>query len=215
MQPLREAEPEPPGARRTVVRPARGFPLIELLIVLALLIVMYVLYFSRSADNRQSQLKAQCALNLQNVYVALETCTLEHKDAFPLLSGAQTSEPPLSLLVPKYTSVTGYFICPGPGEGSLPEARPFADRRISYAYYMGRTSKSEPDQPLITDAQINTRNKEKGQPLFSADGKKPGNNHHRYGGNVMLCDGRIEASRAKAAFALTATGQVVLLNPRP
>ncbi|MBI2929629.1 MAG: type II secretion system protein [Verrucomicrobia bacterium] len=195
-------------------RPA-GFSLIELLITMALIIVLYVLYFSRSAQHRQNQLKAQCAQNLQHIHVALQTYTLENRDAFPVVKAAKTSEPPLSLLVPKYTSVTAPFICPGPGGGALPEAKPFADRRISYAYYMGQTAKSEADQPLVTDAQVNTQSKTQGAPLFSRDGEKPGNNHHRFGGNVMFCDGRIEESKAKAAFALVVTGKVVLLNSRP
>src|SRR5436190_817585 len=51
--------------------------------------------------------------------------------------------------------------------------------------------------------------------LFSLDGKKPGNNHHKYGGNFLFVDGRLEMSNAKAPFPLPLTNGVVLLNPRP
>ncbi|MDB6021531.1 MAG: hypothetical protein JWQ04_1388, partial [Pedosphaera sp.] len=126
-----------------------------------------------------------------------------------------TSEPVLSMLVPRSTTGTEYFICPGGNDSALPEAQPFAERRISYAYYMGHTLKDGADQPLLSDRQVNTGPKLPGQPLFSADGKKPGANHNKYGGNIMFCDGNVQKSPALAAFSLTNAPNVVLLNPKP
>jgi prepilin-type processing-associated H-X9-DG protein len=97
----------------------------------------------------------------------------------------------------------------------LPDARPFAGRKISYAYYMGHGANDGPEEPLLTDRQVNTRPKQTGDPLFSPDGEKPGANHNRYGGNVMFCDGAIKPSPAKSAFALTNGPTVTLLNPKP
>jgi prepilin-type processing-associated H-X9-DG protein len=121
----------------------------------------------------------------------------------------------LSSLVPRYTTGTEFFTCPGSKDSKLPDAQPFETRKISYAYYMGHTVQEGADQPLLSDRQVNTNPKSTGQLLFSPDGKKPGNNHNRYGGNVMFCDGSAQSSPARSAFNLTNTPGVVLLNPRP
>ena len=78
------------------------------------------------------------------------TYALDHQDQFPGTGGAQTSEAPLSLLVPKYTVRTDLFICPGSKERKLPSAEPFKDRRISYAYLMGAHGKMPSEQWLLS-----------------------------------------------------------------
>jgi len=192
-----------------------AFSLLELLISVALIIVMFVMLWSRGSRSHQAQLKQQCAQNLQHVMVAMQTHALEHTNQFPFLPGARTAEEPLSLLIPKYTTVTAHFICPGSKDRALPEATPFKYRRISYAYYMGQTADSGPAQPLVSDAQVNTQPKRAGQPLFATADQRPGNNHHRYGGNILFVDGHIDASPPAAAFDLLPTNRVILLNPRP
>jgi prepilin-type processing-associated H-X9-DG protein len=161
------------------------------------------------------KMKDLCARNLRNVYTALQTYSRDHGDALPAVTNAITSEAPLSLLIPRYTTGTEFFICPGSGDKALPEATPFANRRISYAYYMGRKLSEGAGQPLMSDKQVNVAPKATGESLFSADGKKPGNNHHRYGGNVLFCDGSIQTSPSKSAFNLSFPTNVILLNPKP
>lgn len=193
----------------------RAFSLLELLISVALIIVMFVMLWSRGSRSHQARLRQQCAQNLQHIMLALQTHALEHTNQYPFFAGARSSEEPLSLLVPKYTTVTAHFICPGSKDRALPEAASFKDRRISYAYYMGQTSESGPAQPLVTDAQVNTSPKRTGEMLFAREDKRPGNNHHRYGGNILFADGRIEESPPASAFDLLPTNRVILLNPRP
>lgn len=192
-----------------------AFSLLELLISVALIIVMFVMLWSRGSRSHQAQLKQLCAQNLQHQMLALQTYALEHTNIFPIQPGARSAEEPLSLLVPKYTTVTAHFICPGSKDRTLPEATSFKERRISYAYYMGQSSANGPDQPLVTDAQVNTQPKRLGQPLFATADQRPGNNHHRYGGNILFVDGHIDASPPAAAFDLIPTNRVILLNPRP
>jgi len=192
-----------------------GFSLIELLIVVAIIFILFTLFLSSGSKSFQTKQLANCGRNLQNIYVALKTYSLDDKDLFPALTNAQTSEPVLSQLIPRYTTGTEFFTCPGSKDSALPEAQPFADRKISYAYYMGHSVKGGADQPLLSDRQVNTSDKLQGQPLFSADGKKPGNNHNKFGGNVMFCDGNVQTSPALAAFNLTNAPNIVLLNPKP
>jgi prepilin-type N-terminal cleavage/methylation domain-containing protein/prepilin-type processing-associated H-X9-DG protein len=192
----------------------RAFSLIELLITTALILIMFVMLWGRSSSSRQRRDKQTCQQNLQAIHVALQIYANDHDGLFPVATNAQTSEEPLSLLVPRYTSVTAPFICPGSKDSPLPEGEPFAKRKISYAYYMGRRA-TDTAEVLMSDAQVNTLPKIQGQPVFSTTGQKPGNNHHKYGGNFLFCDGRAEMSSPKAPFSLVLTQGVVLLNPRP
>jgi prepilin-type N-terminal cleavage/methylation domain-containing protein/prepilin-type processing-associated H-X9-DG protein len=192
-----------------------GFSLMELLIVMAIIVVLYTLYLSGGSRTYQNKQIKNCEKNLETIYIALQTWANDYSNALPTLVGAQTSEQPLSLLIPRYTTGTEFFTCPGSKDSQLPDAQPFANRKISYAYYMGRTTKDGADQPLLSDRQVDTNSKTAGQPLFSTDGKKPGNNHNKYGGNVMFCDGNVQSSPAAAAFNLTNAPGILLLNPRP
>ncbi len=207
--------PERPAGTVPSGRNAHGFSLIELVIVVAIIFFLFTIYFGSGAKGYQMKQMAVCEKNLQTIYVALKTYAMDNNDHLPNLTNAQTSELPLSQLVPRYTTGTEFFICPGGKDSALPDAQPFASRKISYAYYMGRSVQDGAAQPLMSDRQINTDPKAPGQLLFSADGKKPGNNHNKYGGNVMFCDGNVQSSPAQSAFSLTNGPGVVLLNPKP
>ena len=191
-----------------------AFSLIEMLIVLALMLIMIVMLYGFSSRSRQERDKAACRKNLQKCYIALEIYANEHEGKFPFVAGAKSSEEPLSLLVPKCTVATDSFVCPGGKDSALPDGEPFAKRTISYAYYMGLRA-DDADAPLMSDRQVNTGLKQTGDLLFSSSGDAPGNNHHKYGGNVLSVGGEIETSKARAEFSLAPTQQVVLLNPKP
>ncbi len=193
----------------------RGFVLVELLVTLAIILILFVLYFSPGSKRYQLGRQELCQRNLKFIYMALQTYAADNRDAYPLLKGAQTSEAPLSLLVPRCTTSTEIFICPGSGDKALPAGKPFQDRRISYAYAMGLTKVPGTSPWLLSDAQVDTKPKAPGQALFSKDGKKPGNNHRQFGGNVLFADGRAETSPPAATEAVTTTNGVVALNPRP
>jgi len=193
---------------------AGGFSLIELLIVLALLLIMVVMMRSSGSRSRQERDKAGCQKNLHQVYLALELFANDHDGLFPIVAGAKSSEAPLSLLVPQYTVATGSFICPGGKDSGLPEGEPFARRKISYAYYMGLRA-VDAGEPLMSDRQINTAPRNKGELLFSTTGQPPGNNHHKYGGNVLFVGGDVKMSRPKAEFPLQPAQNAILLNPKP
>ncbi len=198
-----------------VVSPNAAFSLLELLIVAALIIIMFTLYWGGGSRSYQTRRIANCEKNLEYMFVALKTYSVDNDGKFPFLAGAQTSEPVLSQLVPRSTTRTEFFICPGSHDKDLPPSQPFANRTISYAYYMGHTPAEGADQPLASDRQVDTNSKLSGQLLFSLDGKKPGNNHNKFGGNIMFCDGSVLSTPARAAFDLTNAPNVVLLNPNP
>jgi len=191
-----------------------AFSLIELLIVAALLLVLTTMYWSSASGSRRRSLQADCQQNLQKMFIAMQIYANDHSGKLPVLAGARTSEEALDVLVPHYTVDTSLFICPASHDAPLPSGEPIRKQRISYAYYMGRAM-SDASQVLVTDRQVDTLAKSAGQDLFSTTGKPPGNNHAKDGGNLLYCDGHVEASPPRAASALALTQGVVLLNPKP
>ena len=200
-----------PVARRAV----GGLTILEVFLAIAIIFIVFTLFISSGSQSAQQKRMAVCQANLQTIYAALNTFAQDNQGTLPVLDGAQTSEAPLSLLVPKYTTGTEVFICPGGKDKPLPEAQPFADRKISYAYYQGQLLAGGGAAPLMSDAQVNTARKSRGQQIFSLDGKKPGNNHHKFGGNFLFGDGNVQYTTAYLAFDLTLASNAVLLNPKP
>ena len=194
-------------------RDAGGFSLLELLIVLALLLVLTVMIDSQFGVSSRNRALADCRKNLQTMYLALSIYENDNNGAFPFLQGAGSPAAPLSLLVPKSTTVTEIFICPGGKDQPLPEAESFAGRKISYAYYMGRTTNDDAGAIIVSDAQVDAAPKNKGQQIFSEDGRKPGNNHGKEGGNLLSRAGEVTDSGPKASRDVPYPPGVRLLNP--
>lgn len=194
---------------------AVGFSLIELLVVLGVIVFLTALVVGGGSKSHQIRMLAKCSQNLQNIYFSMKTYSMDNMDKLPLLPTAKTSEPVLSLLIPKYTVETAFFVCPGCNDSAPPDAQPFPNGKISYSYYMGHKINDGGDKALVTDRQINESQKLSGQQLFSADGKKPGANHNKYGGNILFCDGTVHDSPAYSSFDLTNGTEITLLNPKP
>ena len=193
-------------------RPRGGFSLIELLITTAIILVLVTMYWGGNSATRQKSRQAICRQNLQKLYISMEIFEAEHSKKYPDKPGARTSAEALDALVPKYTADTSAFTCPASKDSLLPGGESIAKRRISYAYYMGRSS-GDAQEALLTDRQVDTKSKAVNQPVFSSTGKPPGNNHKKNGGNILFCDGHVEASPPNSAFSLVLTQGVVLLNP--
>jgi prepilin-type processing-associated H-X9-DG protein len=119
----------------------------------------------------------------------------------------------LEVLVPKYCADTAVFVCPGSKDSALPAGGSLRKGRISYAYYMGRKA-TEGNDVLLTDRQVDTLAKPAGGQVFSPNGKSPGNNHHKFGGNFLYCDGGMKPTEAITTSALPLAPNVILLNPK-
>ena len=201
----------PAASRRT--GSDAGFSLIEMLITLALILIMSVTLYGFGSRSEQQKQKRACEKNLQNIYLSLDIYAKENNGVLPSVTNAQTSEAPLSQLVPRFTVASEIFICPGSKDGALPNGESFADRRISYAYLMGRRL-ADANAVLMSDRQIDVQPKPAGATAFSRDGKPPGNNHHKFGGNFLFTDGHTESSGVSAAFAVAWPTNVTFLNPK-
>jgi prepilin-type N-terminal cleavage/methylation domain-containing protein/prepilin-type processing-associated H-X9-DG protein len=190
-----------------------AFSLVELLIVVALLLILTTMYWGSSSASHKRTMQEECQQNLQKLSIAMQIYGNDHAGKFPVVASAQSSEEALDPLVPHYTVDTSLFICPASSDKSLPSGESLRQHRISYAYYMGRTS-ADGSEVLITDAQVDNLPKKIGQAVFSTTGKAPGNNHQKDGGNLLYGDGHVEVSPPNAAVSLVLTQGVVLLNPK-
>ncbi len=197
---------------RKLTTSAAGFSLIELLIVLALVVILGGLYWNSNSGSRNRNMQLGCQNNLAKLYVAMTLFGNEHGGSFPMVKSARTAEQALDPLVPTYTSDTSVFLCPSSGDGPLSRGQPLREGKVSYAYYMGR-GVTNGQEVLLSDKQVNTESKTAGELVFSLDGKPPGNNHGKNGGNFLFCDGHVEASAAKSTFPLLLSRREVLLNP--
>jgi hypothetical protein len=202
-----------PAARGRVPGACAGRTFIELLAVLAIILILTTLYWGSNSGSRQHKLLGECQKNLQKIYIAMDIYANDHAGKFPEVVGARSSEEALAELVPHYTVDTSVFICPGSKDSALPAGEPFRTGKISYAYYMG-CGTATPQQALMSDRLADAQSKAAGQPMFSTTGKPPGNNHDKYGGNLLLCDGSVQSVAARTPFAIGTTQSVVLLNPR-
>jgi prepilin-type N-terminal cleavage/methylation domain-containing protein/prepilin-type processing-associated H-X9-DG protein len=193
---------------------SQAFSLVELLIVAAILGVLYVMAFSPSSAQYQRAKKQLCEANLEKIHVAMQLYANDYGGWTPAATNAATSESVLAALVPKYSADTDIFICPGGRDNKLASGTNLKQGKMSYAYYMGRELGSS-TEALLSDRQVNTNRKSSNDDLFSATGQPPGNNHKKYGGNVLFSDGHVEMSPAAAAFPLDYPTNVTLLNPKP
>jgi len=182
---------------------------------MTLVVILYALYLTGGSKDAQAKQKKVCQKNLQNAYMALKTYSIDHLERFPTTLDTPTSEPALSLLIPQSTTRTEFFVCPGTKDKVPPPAKPFAGAKISYAYYMGRIATQGSRIPLMSDEQVNVNGKNTGQPLFSPDGKGLGNNHDKYGGVILFCDGSTQVCGTNASMPLPLGPGVTLLNPKP
>lgn len=195
-----------------------AFSLVELLVTLALMLVIAVMLYGFGSASHQRTQKELCHDHLQKIYLALQIYANDFGGQLPLNTNAVTSEAVLNDLVPRYTADTTIFICPGGRDTAIPSGEPLAKFKISYAYFMGRRLQSSPDGPqtiLMSDRQVDTEPKRAGEYVFSRNGKSPGNNHHKYGGNFLMSDGSVQASGPQLTFSLAVPPGVVLLNPKP
>lgn len=190
-----------------------AFSLVELLVTIAIICILSVMLYGFGSASHQRTQKQLCADNLQKTFLAMQIYGNDF-GKFPAATNARTSEDALDLLVPKYSADTSIFICPGGRDSQIPSGASLRKYKISYAYYMNRGTNAAP-AVLISDRQINTLPKNIGEQVFSLNGKPPGNNHHKFGGNFLFTDGSVQPSPPLAAFSLLFSNGIVLLNPKP
>jgi prepilin-type processing-associated H-X9-DG protein len=192
---------------------AAAFSLLELLIVVSIILVLFVMYFNFVPVVHHRTQSELCSDNLQKIFLAMQIYANDFGQ-FPKNTNAQTSEQVLGALVPRYTSDTSIFICPNSHDPDIPSGAPLDKCTISYAYYMGYGTNMQGGF-LMSDRQVNTLPKDVGDQVFSSNGRPPGNNHDKGGGNILFCDGSVQTIPPQATISLAFSNGIVLLNPKP
>ncbi len=192
-----------------------AFSLIELLFVMLIIMILFTAMWSFGSKDSQAKRKVRCQSGLQKLFISMQIYAADFSGNFPVVTNATTSEAALDVLVPRYNSDTAMFICPGSKDVTPTAGESLLKHKISYAYYMGHRSASPSSWVLMSDKQINSLSKSNFQQVFSTDGKPPGNNHHKFGGNFLFTDGHTEETSALLKFDLIQPPRVVLLNPKP
>src|SRR5690349_3467533 len=83
---------------------AEGFSLIEMLISLAIILILFTMMYGFGSRSNQMNQKKKCQSNLQKMYIALQIYSNDSHGKFPIVTNATSSEDPLDMLVPRYSS---------------------------------------------------------------------------------------------------------------
>lgn len=199
-------------SRRRSSRYGLGFSLIELLLVVAIIALLATLYWGPNSNSRQRALRVACQRNLQKLSIGLHIYANDNGGKCPCLTNAARSGAALELMMPRYASDGSLFICAGSKDAAPAPGARLSGAKISYAYYMGRKAGAS-QEVIMTDAQVNAEAKSAGELVFSPDGRAPGNNHGKAGGNLLFSDGHAQSSPARAQFPLPVRPGERLLNP--
>ena len=189
-----------------------GFSFIELIVSMAICAILYAVLIAPSAEQVRQKKFAGCAENLRKMHLALGVYASDHNGAFPFVVDAGTAEEALGVLVPSCTSDTSAFACPGSGRKPPEAAKSFTEGRISYAYAMGLNRNDPPSTPIAADALQGGRTP--ASVAFSTDGKGTGNNHEKFGGNVLFIDGHVEQRTTASSSTEPLPARAKWLNPR-
>jgi prepilin-type N-terminal cleavage/methylation domain-containing protein len=173
-------------------RTDKGFTLVELLIVVAILSVLMGLVFPQLMRGRREALKAACMSNLKSLH-AMALMYANEEKVFPFAGSMMTSATAadhLQLLVdyaPKDRLKPELFTCPASKEKPAKEEDP-----VTHAYHLDEKSLSYAwmSEEATPDAGSNK--------LLSAD--KSLNNHAGEGVNVVYFDGAVKWIKAEGAI---------------
>jgi prepilin-type N-terminal cleavage/methylation domain-containing protein len=97
---------------------ARGFTLVELLTVIAVIAILAAILFPVFARSREKARTASCENNLFNIGLSLRLYAADHDGGYPPVNDD------LSPLLGKYTIDKRVFICPSSSEATIPMGAP-------------------------------------------------------------------------------------------
>lgn len=179
-----------------------GFSFVEILFAMLIVVTLYAVAVGPTKEYVQKQKLQRCAENLRKLHLTLTLYANEHEGAYPEAAGARSANDVFALLVPRYSTDTSLFSCPGSGQAG-------------YAYVAGLRKDADGQAMLASDAQVNTDAKPQGARVFSDQDSGPGGNHGKAGGNVLFVDGHVETLGTKATHDLLPPPGAKLLNPTP
>lgn len=98
-----------------------GFTLIELLVVIAIIAILAAMIVPLLSHVRENARRSNCLSNLRQIGQSIRMYTQDNHEYFPRYINSDQVRPSLALLVPRYVTVAGLFVCPS-DPGGAPHA---------------------------------------------------------------------------------------------
>ncbi len=184
----------------------KGFMLIELLIVIAIIGILAGILLTAISRARESGRRTQCASNLRQIGFGLIMYSNENKETFP---NGGTAMNDLNLLYPDYVSERRMFKCPSDNlvtveeNSNITAGDDFEKDECSYGYDNTHSPVNGPGVAIIADRPTNDTNDD------PTDARSPnhGGTVGTYGSgdiegdgrNVGYIDGHVEWSSSQNA----------------
>lgn len=132
----------------------RGFTMVEMLGVIAVIAILASILFPAFAKSREQARAHACRTNLLNIGMALRVYAADHGGWYP------PTDDDLLPLMPRYVAYEGVLACPTysrqvsafvPADGGGTEERLV---NLSYYYRAGRRHNQSPRAPLVSEYKI-------------------------------------------------------------
>jgi len=125
------------------MRAVRGFTLVELLIVIAIIAILAAVLFPVFARAREKARGHTCTMNLANLALALRCYAHEHEGRYP------PREDDLSPLMPDYLTTELAFCCPSAGGSSGMGEVPMGAPADEEAWRKGQVGPGAQEAPVV------------------------------------------------------------------
>ena len=159
---------------------------------MVIVVTLYAVVLGPSEATKRRREMAECAENLRKLHLTMGLYAAEHEGAYPVVSGARSTEDVLRVLAPQYTTNLNFMACPVKGGG--------------YSYVMGL--KKDGETALLAADRLTGTRTPQGATLFSKEG-----NHAQYGGNLLFTDGHVETTTNLAPRPIQVPAGTVLIQP--
>ncbi len=137
----------------------KGFTIVELLIVIAIISILTGVLLHAISRARESGRRTQCASNLRQIGFGLIMYSNENKETFP--NGGATAMTDLDKLYPDYVSERRAFKCPCDNlvtveeNSNITAGDAFEKDECSYGYDNTHTPANDPSVAIIADRPTN------------------------------------------------------------
>jgi prepilin-type N-terminal cleavage/methylation domain-containing protein len=144
----------PARSGRPPVRPARGFSLVELLIVVGIIGLLAMMLASVGAYAIAEGNRIQCCHNLRGLGLALHNYAHEHGDALPVSDRLEGPHKALVEKMAKYVDDPRIYYCPSEADPTWSYSDDnFKDGVIGYFYYICGQGPADPGlDPVLKNA---------------------------------------------------------------